>query len=258
MSASDVRRSTDKVRRFRLLTPMMVAPAPIATASSSAPCTSTSASRPRPRGARQQPAQRRGRQRRHDEQCRVGANRSCLEQLILRHDEILPQNRHGHRRADGGQMLERAVEKRWLGQDRDRRRARRRVAGRDRRGVVLGTKDAPGRRPALALGDDRDAAGPRQRRPEKTWSRLARLGLPRQRRDRETRLARFDRPTRRRHDRPEQVGGRISWHRAPFQRQILPPLKSIPAGPGSAAHHRGQWHARRGASRLRPIWPPRR
>ena len=67
-------------------------------------------------------------QRRDNQQHRVGAGRLRLEQLILRDDEILAQQRDVDRRAHRRQVLERAVEERRLGQHRDRRRAGRRVA----------------------------------------------------------------------------------------------------------------------------------
>ena len=58
-----------------------------------------------------------------DQQHRVGARRTRLEQLVLVHDEVLAQERNLHRAADGGEVLERAIEERRLGQHRDGRRA---------------------------------------------------------------------------------------------------------------------------------------
>ena len=102
-----------------------------------------------------------GAQRGDNQQHRVGARDLGLEQLILGNDEVLSQNRNVHNGAYGREMVQRPVEERGLGQHRDRGRARVGVGRCDRRGIVVGAKDAARRRPPFALGDDIDAIGPR-------------------------------------------------------------------------------------------------
>src|SRR4030095_6079798 len=50
----------------------------------------------------------------HNEQDRIGAYRTRFEELVLIDDEVFAEQWKHHGRANGGQMLERSVEKRWF------------------------------------------------------------------------------------------------------------------------------------------------
>src|SRR5262249_10265132 len=84
-------------------------------------------------------------------------------ELVLRQDEILPQQRNLDRRADRRQMVEAAVEEGWFGQHRNRRGAAFVVAAGDGDRIVGCAKHSAGRRSALAFRDDVDAIRPANR-----------------------------------------------------------------------------------------------
>jgi hypothetical protein len=202
------RRRTSSVRRFRLLTPTMRAPAGEGALQL---CFVVHLDQ---RGQPERPAAPAARvpassSARHDQQHRIGAGRPRFEQLVLVDDEVLPQQGHRHRGRTAERCSERAVEERrarsaprW-----PRRRPTRtpRDAGRvvvlrstprdgERRLHSAMTLMAPGRRQrgleepvaAVPFGRTRDR-------------RLERLGRPRA-------LAHLDDPPRGRDDRGEQVG----------------------------------------------------
>ena len=108
-----------------------------------------------------QSRQRRVVERADDEQHGVGAGQARLEQLVFVDDEILAQHRHVDGRADGGEVSQRAVEERRLGQHRNGYRAARRVGLGSRDRVVVLGQDPAGRRPPFALRDHVDGARPR-------------------------------------------------------------------------------------------------
>ena len=159
--------SVTKVRRLRLLTPMIVAPIASATSSSRSSWTSVRTSRPSASGGVVQLAQPIRRERRHDQQHRVRAGRARLVELVRVDDEVLAQDRNRHRGAHRTQILERAAEEALVGEHRDRGGAGGRVAARDRDRIVRLAQHALRGRAALALGDDRRtrarAARPRSR-----------------------------------------------------------------------------------------------
>ena len=87
-------------------------------------------------------------------------------------------------RSEGGphgrQVLERAVEKRRLGQHRHRGGAGGGVVARDRRRIVVGAQHPARRRPPLALGDHVDPVAPADRVEEPSSRSTAPRPFPRQ------------------------------------------------------------------------------
>ena len=92
-------RSTVNVRRSRLLMPTIVAPASTARATSVSSCASTSASSPAAAAAASSARELAVGQRRDNQQHRIGAGRSRLDDLVAVDDEVLAQERQRARAA---------------------------------------------------------------------------------------------------------------------------------------------------------------
>ncbi len=215
---SSTSRSTDSVRRLRLLTPMMSAPASTALASSAESCTSTRRRQPEPGGANRERAQLAIVERADDQQHGVGTVPGRFDELILTDDEVLSQNRDRDCRSDLGEVIETAVEECRLRQHGNRRRPAARIRGRVRGRSVVAAQDAPGRRPALAFCDDPRRRRTCQRIPEGLAFRAPhRLSL--QPLERHGAPSRLNRVTGRRNNRLEQIrcarhsAGRRRGHR---------------------------------------------
>jgi hypothetical protein len=108
---------------------------------------------------------------RHDQERRIGAIRTRLEQLILVDNEVLAKERQCDRPSHGGEMLERAVEERWLRKHRDCHCPAGFVLASDGHWVVIGGKHATRWRAPLALRDDIRSPGLRQCCEERLTSR---------------------------------------------------------------------------------------
>ena len=119
-------------------------------------------------------------ERRDDQQHRVGSSGARFDQLKLGDDEVFAQERHVHRVAHCAEVIDRPVEERGLGQNRQRRRTRPRVRRRDGDRVVLRAQDAARGRPPLAFGDHAVASG-LEAGAERLAARAALARLPRQR-----------------------------------------------------------------------------
>ncbi len=147
---------------------------------------------PERRRASSQMPQRGWGQRRHDQQNGIRAVRPRFKELILRDDEVLPQQRRLHGLTRGAQMIERAVEECGLGEDRDRCRSRRGIAACDPCRVKVGPNDALRRRPTFAFGDDVDTTLTGQLSVKQARSRGSILGPSGQPVDRLSRLSHLD------------------------------------------------------------------
>ncbi len=119
-------------------------------------CTSTSAASPK-RSAAAMSRFRSIVERGHDQEHGARPGRRRLRDLVLGDDEVLAEQRQGHGARDIAQVIERAVEERGLGQDRDRRGAGALVGGGDGHRMVVRAEHAAGRRAPLALGNHADA-----------------------------------------------------------------------------------------------------
>ena len=147
-------RSTSKLRRSRWLTPTSRAPTASARSSSASSWTSTSGARARRLGQSDQIGQFGVTQRGHDQQDGVGPHEAGVAHVEGAHREVLAQ--HGQRagRPGGFEIGPAPPEELLVGEDGQARRATGFVVTGHRGRIEGGVEVAPGRRPALDLGDD--------------------------------------------------------------------------------------------------------
>ena len=124
MTSSNTASCTCSVRRFRLFTPIMSAPAWRARVNSDAIVDLDERGQPNRVRGLNQPPQRLIVECGDDQQRGVGARRPRLQQLKVSDDEVLAQQGQTGNRAHLAEVIEAAVEERGLGQHRNRRRSR--------------------------------------------------------------------------------------------------------------------------------------
>ena len=157
-SASLVASVVSKVRRLRLLTPIIGERSFSARSSSARSWISISTSMPCAMAASSISLAARVVERGHDDQDAVGAMGAGFDHLIGVEHEILAQHRQVGRRARRDHEIEMALERRRVGQHRQARRAAGLIGLGQRRRIEIGADQPLGRRGLLHLGDQRIVA----------------------------------------------------------------------------------------------------